>query len=90
MAGLQLSPSGDTAIVLHSKESNGELTAASPFYNEDAITLVDLGDHFANPIRLPDAPSGFAVTDDGQLYVWGRGNEGQLGLGACTSTLVLG
>ena len=22
-----------------------------------------------------------ALTDDGQLYVWGRGNEGQLGLG---------
>ena len=66
VAGLQLSPSGETAIVLHSKGGNGDLTSASPFYNEDAITLIDLGDHFANPIRLPDAPSGFAVTDDGQ------------------------
>lgn len=66
VAGMQLSPSGETAIVLHTKGNNGELTSDSPFYNEDALTLIDLGAHFANPIRLPDAPSGFAVTDDGQ------------------------
>lgn len=72
--GLRMTPSGSTAIVFHDRLENGDLGEEDPFYDEDAVSLIELSDHFANPIRLPDAPTGFAMTDDGNagFLIMGR------------------
>ena len=65
VSGMRVSPSGDTALVFHDKSANTDVDSDSPFYNEWALTLVDLDDFFANPLRLPNRPSSFAATEDG-------------------------
>lgn len=64
--GIRVSPDGGVALLAHDA-ANGETEPDSPFYNQHAITLVDLGDFFANPIRLPAEPTSFSATEDGDL-----------------------
>ena len=64
--GIRVSPDGDVAVLAHGIE-NGETPSDSPFYGQHAITLVDLSDFFANPIRLPAEPTSFSATADGDL-----------------------
>jgi len=66
ISAVRLSPDGGVAILTHDRE-NGDVDADSVFYNEHAITMVDMRDFFANPIRLPEAPFETAVTEDGGL-----------------------
>jgi len=66
ISAVRLSPDGGVALLTHDRE-NGDVDSDSVFYDEHAITMVDLDDFFANPIRMPDAPSETAVTDDGTL-----------------------
>jgi DNA-binding beta-propeller fold protein YncE len=67
VAGMALSPDGKAGIVLHQAGANGDLDSASPFYNRDALTLVDMDDYFTNPIRLVAPPEQLASTRDGGL-----------------------
>ncbi|HCH65126.1 MAG TPA: hypothetical protein DFR83_20145 [Deltaproteobacteria bacterium] len=64
--GIRVSPDGGVALLAHDVD-NGETDPDSPFFNQHAITLVDLSDFFANPIRLPAAPTSFSATADGDL-----------------------
>ena len=47
--------------------SSLDVASSSVFYNEWALTLVELGAFFANPIRLPAEPIEQAVTGDGRF-----------------------
>ena len=67
VSGMALSPDGAAAVVLHAPAANGDLESSSPFYNRHALTLVDMGDYFTNPIRLEAAPDQLASTRDGAL-----------------------
>lgn len=64
---MSLSPDGAAAVVVHPRYSNGDLDSSSPFYDLDALTLVDMADYFTNPIRLVAAPEQLASTRDGAL-----------------------
>mgnify|MGYP003886192831 FL=1 len=66
ISGISLSPDGATGVLVHDID-NGDTDSESVFYNEYALTLVDLSDYFANPIRLPAEPTEFAQTSDGDL-----------------------
>jgi DNA-binding beta-propeller fold protein YncE len=66
ISAVRLSPDGGVALLTHDRD-NGDVDEDSVFYNEHVITMVDLDDFFANPIRVPDAPSETAVTDDGAM-----------------------
>ena len=66
ISAVRLSPDGGVALLTHDR-ANGDVDADSVFFDEHAITMVDLDDFFANPIRMPDAPSQTAVTEDGAL-----------------------
>ncbi len=66
VSGLRVSPTGGTALVFHNKGENGDVDTDSPFYNEWALTLVALSDFFSNPLRLPNAPTAFSSTEDGE------------------------
>lgn len=59
-----VSPTGGTALIFHPKD-NGDIDSESEYYNHYALTMIDLGDFFANPIRLPGEPTGYANTDSG-------------------------
>ncbi len=62
----RVSPDGGVAVFTHDI-TNGDTDPDSPFYNQYAITLVQMSDFFANPIRLPSKPSEFSSTEDGDL-----------------------
>jgi DNA-binding beta-propeller fold protein YncE len=64
VAGIGVSPIGGTAMVFHSAE-NGDIDSDSPFFNEHALTLVDLSDFFTNPIQLASEPTSYANAADG-------------------------
>ena len=64
VAGVGVSPIGGTALIFHSLE-NGDIDPDSPFYNEFALTLVDLDDFFTNPIQLAAEPTSYANAADG-------------------------
>jgi DNA-binding beta-propeller fold protein YncE len=66
ISGINVSPDGATAVLVHDRD-NGDTDSDSVFYNEYAVTLVDLSDYFANPIRLPAEPTEFAQTNDGDI-----------------------
>jgi len=67
VAGVSISPDGGTAVLRHERSENGDVASDSVFYNEWALTLVELGGFFANPIRLPAEPVEQAVTGDGRF-----------------------
>ena len=62
-----VSPRGNTALVFHTL-SNGDIDPDSPFYDEQALTLIELDSpsFFANPIKLSGAPTAFASAADGR------------------------
>jgi DNA-binding beta-propeller fold protein YncE len=62
-----VSPTGNTALIFHDDGDNADVDEDSPFYQEHAITLVDLDDFFANPLRLPAEPTVYDTTADGDL-----------------------
>ncbi|MFT5680161.1 MAG: DNA-binding beta-propeller fold protein YncE [Myxococcota bacterium] len=64
VSGIGVSPVGGTALIFHSEE-NGDIDPDSPFYNEHALTLIDLDDFFTNPIQLAAEPTSYANAADG-------------------------
>jgi hypothetical protein len=64
--GIRMSPDGGVALLAHDI-ADGDTASDSPFSGEYAVTLVDLTDFFANPIRLPAEPTSFSATEDGDL-----------------------
>ena len=69
IADIQVTADSQRALVRHHRTSNGDLSADSPFYNREAITLLSLEDAFTNPIRLDAAPKTLAERGDGQVGV---------------------
>ena len=65
IASLSVSPDGTTALIFHTLD-NGDTDPGSVFYNHHALTLVDLSDQFANPIRLEAEPIAVDNAADGQ------------------------
>ena len=66
ISGVSVSPDGGVALLTHDID-NGDTDPDSVFFDEHALTMVELDDFFANPIRLPAAPSETAQTEDGEL-----------------------
>ncbi|MDG1481130.1 MAG: hypothetical protein P8R54_16180 [Myxococcota bacterium] len=64
VSGIGVSPVGGTALIFHSEE-NGDIATDSPFYDEFALTLIDLDDFFTNPIQLAAEPTSYANAADG-------------------------
>jgi hypothetical protein len=64
---VEVSPDGDTALVLHSQDNGSEVESSSPFWGRWALTMIDLDDFFANPLLLAGEPLDLAHTGDGAL-----------------------
>lgn len=60
-----IDPTGGSMLVFHTLADAADGDPSSPFYGEYALSLVDLHDFRQNPMRLPEAVSGYSTTDDG-------------------------
>ena len=66
VGAMGISPTGETALVFHPKDNGTDVASDSAFYNQWALTMIDLtDDFFTNPLRLPAEPTGFASSADG-------------------------
>lgn len=63
-----VSDTGNSLLVFHTLDDAEGADTGSPFYDEWALTLVDLDDFRTNPLVLDAEPSGWATSDDGK---WG-------------------
>jgi len=72
---VHLSPQGGTALLVHSADDPADIDPDSPYRRAPAITMVDLTDFFANPIRLSAAPEGFSFTEDDQWAFFFQENQ---------------
>jgi DNA-binding beta-propeller fold protein YncE len=79
VSNLGVSPTGDTAIVFH-PQSNGDTPVTSQFYNEHALSLVDLSDFFTTAYQLVSEPTSFASTPDGKIGFYTMENQPYLEL----------
>lgn len=68
IASMAVSPTGGSLLVFHTKTNADDADTTSPFYNEWALTLIDLDDFRTNPLVLDAEPVQFATSDDGR---WG-------------------
>lgn len=63
-----VSPTGETALVFHPESNGADVDQDSPFYDQWALTMIDLtDDFFSNPLQLPAEPTGYAHSGDGTL-----------------------
>jgi len=74
-----VSPTGETAVVFHSKV-NGDTPFDSPFYNQYALSLVDMGDLFSSAYQLAAEPESFSSTPDGKIGFYTMKNQPYLEL----------
>ncbi len=58
--GVAVTPTGTSLMVFHTLTDAPDVDPDSPFRSRWALTLIDLEDHRANPLRLPAEPIGFA------------------------------
>ncbi len=65
VASMGVSPTGGSLLVFHTKGDVDDADTSDPFYNEWALTLIDLDDYRQNPMLLPAEPTGYATSDDG-------------------------
>jgi DNA-binding beta-propeller fold protein YncE len=63
-----ISPTGDSMLVFHTLEDADEADPTSPFYGEEALTIIDLDDFRSNPLLLDAPPAAYANSNDGE---WG-------------------
>ncbi len=63
---VEISPDGSTAVIFHPRENGEDVDTDSFFYNQYALTMIDLDDFFANPLRLVAEPIAYDHTDDGR------------------------
>ncbi len=68
-------PAGGSLLVFHTRTNAPEADTTSPFYNQWALTLIDLGDFRQNPMVLPAEPSGYATSDDGRYGFFVMDNQ---------------
>ncbi len=68
VASIGLSPTGDTAIVFHTKTDVADADPKDPFYGNWAVTLMETDGLGENRLLLPSEPTGYTVTDDNE---WG-------------------
>ncbi len=64
ISSLGISPDGASALIFHTLD-NGDIDPESAFYDHHALTLVDLSDQFANPVRLEAEPIAYDNAADG-------------------------
>jgi len=79
VSNVGVSPTGETAIVFH-PQSNGDTPSNSQFYNEHALSLVDLSDFFTTAYQLVAEPTSFASTPDGKIGFYTMENQPYLEL----------
>ncbi|NOY26767.1 MAG: hypothetical protein GXP62_12915 [Oligoflexia bacterium] len=66
VASMGISPTGETALVFHPKDNGNDVSPDSTFYDQWALTMIDLtDDFFSNPLRLPAEPIDYANSQDG-------------------------
>ncbi|RME21801.1 MAG: hypothetical protein D6798_17330 [Deltaproteobacteria bacterium] len=66
VASMGVSPTGETALVFHPRTNGPDVDSSSPFYDQYALTMIDMtDDFFSNPLRLPAEPIGYAHSSDG-------------------------
>ena len=66
VSNIGVSPTSETAIVFHPR-TNGDTPSTSQFYNQHALSLVDLNDFFTSALQLAAEPTSFASTPDGRI-----------------------
>jgi DNA-binding beta-propeller fold protein YncE len=62
---VEISPDGSTAVIFHPLDNGSEVESDSLFYNSYALTMIDMSDFFANPLRLNSEPIAYDHTADG-------------------------
>jgi len=65
---MAISPTGESMLVFHTEEDADDADPASPFFGEEALTIIDLDDFRSNPLLLEDKPKAYANSNDGR---WG-------------------
>jgi DNA-binding beta-propeller fold protein YncE len=65
ISSLGISPDGASALIFHTLD-NGDTDPDSVFYSHHALTLIDLSDGFANPVRLDAEPIAYDNAADGR------------------------
>ena len=60
-----ISPSGGTALIIHTLANGPDLDPSSSFYNKYAVTLIDRASSITNEIELAGEPLAYANSDDG-------------------------
>ena len=64
---VSVSPTGGTLLVFHTLEDDADTPSTSPYLGEHALTMIDLDSFLANPLLIPDEPSAFANSSDGEF-----------------------
>lgn len=67
ISSVTITPDGGTAIFFHDKDNGADVDPGSIFYNEYAMTLMDLSDFFPSALLLPAEPTGFADDEEGDI-----------------------
>lgn len=62
-----ISPTGDNAIVFHTKTNADDADPDNPFNDEWAATLMQTNGNGENKLLLPAEPTGYGMTDDSQF-----------------------
>ncbi len=63
---LSVSPTGETLLVFHTEDNAEGADPDSAFYDQWALSMIDLGDFRANPLTLESEPLEYANSLDGE------------------------
>jgi DNA-binding beta-propeller fold protein YncE len=66
VSNVTITPTGGSMLVAHTKKNAPDADTSSPFFGEHALTMIDLSDHRANPLKLPAAVEGWANSTNGK------------------------
>jgi DNA-binding beta-propeller fold protein YncE len=66
VVGMSVSPTGQSLLVFHTHGDAEGADTSSPYYGQWAMTLMDLGDFRANPMKLAAEPTAYAHALDGE------------------------
>jgi WD40 repeat protein len=65
VSGISITPTGGTMLAFHTKADIDDPDTTSPFYNNWALTMIDLDDFRSNPLKLPAKVDGYAHSTNG-------------------------
>ncbi|MEL6349396.1 MAG: hypothetical protein AAFV53_40210, partial [Myxococcota bacterium] len=74
-----VSPLGNTALFFHDTD-NGDIDLESAFFDQNALTLIELETFFPNPIRLQSEPIAYANAADGETGYFIMEGQSYLGV----------